>query len=236
MRRARSRSSARSDTATGDMPGGAARHFCVHEYAKSTPQAPTSSGTPASEVTQSAIRSVSRLAQRRAELGAAGARRRWRSRRARRPPCARLGWRSSCLHRARRSRRTPPSRRRPPPPRRRDARAISEMRRPKKPHCADDHGVAGLEQIRDARLHPGRAGAVQRQHQSRPACGRRAAASRRRRAGCRAGRGRGGRASGVRIASSTAGSTFVGPGPHRSRSGGWSWGRSMYAQGAATAP
>ena len=31
VRRERSRSIARSDTATGDIPGGAARHFCVHE-------------------------------------------------------------------------------------------------------------------------------------------------------------------------------------------------------------
>ena len=51
--RTTSRSRARSLTVSGANPGGTPRHFCVPAYATSTPHPSTSTGMPASDVTQS---------------------------------------------------------------------------------------------------------------------------------------------------------------------------------------
>jgi hypothetical protein len=56
--RARSHSIARGDIAIGDRPGGQLKPFCVQLYAMSMPVRSNSTGTPPSEVTQSAMTSA----------------------------------------------------------------------------------------------------------------------------------------------------------------------------------
>ena len=62
---------------------------------------------------------------------------------------------------------------------------------------ADDHGVAGLDEVDEARLHARRAGAADRQRQRVRRCGTRRAAGRRSRRARRGSRDRGGRAPGA---------------------------------------
>ena len=83
---------------------------------------------------------------------------------------------------------------------------------------ADDHGVAGLEQVDEARLHAGRAGTADRQRQRvlRAEDGAEAVAASRR--GARGSPGRGDRAAAARTRPSTSGYGFDGPGPSSRRS------------------
>ena len=219
VRRARSRSMARSDIATGDMPGGAARHFCVQSRRR----------TPESAHVERDAREPGDA------VGHQHVSRSRTERRARRAGARRRGClgvddghdaaRPALVERRRGSRRWRRTRpvgvdrdhlRAVPPGDRRSA--VRRSRTGRRSLSSGSSRFAIPVSIRGA-------GAVEREHEASGVRYTRRSSSRRRQISCIVGRG--GRASaGHRF--DTAGSTLVGSGPQSSRSGGRSWRRGSH--------
>ena len=154
------RSTARGPSVTGASPAGPPRHFCVPDQAASIPHASISTGTPPSDVTQSASSSAPW---------------RWASSPAPSSGCSApvevsactiaiaLGFAPSSAASISSSEKTWPqgfSTRLTAAPRR---SASSASRLPKKPARADQQPVARLEQAAEHRLHARHAGARHRE-------------------------------------------------------------------------